>query len=280
MIDPDNITSGELMIRQDAKIELSNIRFERASRAILDDVSWTLAHGEHWAVVGANGSGKTTMLQIATGYLWPNEGSVCVLGEKYGQVDLRQLRKRIGWVSSSLIPLVRPAQPARDVVLAGCFAATVLFEQPTPAQHRRANELIEQIGCTAIAHSRFGVLSLGEQQRIMIARALMAEPELLILDEACAGLDLAAREGLLATIGQLAAESERTSMVIVTHHIEEIPAGFSHAMILKAGRVLAAGPKENVLTGEMLSKAFSMTVEVEHKYGRYWPKVSGESLMQ
>ena len=163
-------------------------------------VNWELARGEHWAIVGANGSGKTTLLQIAVGYLWPNEGRVSVLGQEHGQVDLRQLRQRIGWVSASLEGLIHREQSALQIVLSGAFASTALFDKPTATQKKRAGELLGEMGAGPLAASPFGVLSLGEQQKVLIARALMARPELLILDEPCAGLDIASREKLLGRV--------------------------------------------------------------------------------
>lgn len=259
--------------KSSTSIELSDVRYERGRRMILQDVCWRVSEGEHWALVGANGSGKTTLLQIAVGYLWPTDGRVCVLGHEFGQVDLRQLRRRIGWVSSSLSGMIRPTQSALQIVMSGAFASTALFDAVTPAQRSAAMELLEKLACAHVALSPYGVLSLGEQQKVLIARALMAGPDLLILDEACAGLDLAARENLLTTIDALAAGEGGPSLILVTHHIEEIPPAFSHAMILKDGRVLAQGPKGDVLTGDTLTAAFSLPVEVDFRYGRYWPRV-------
>lgn len=255
------------------RIELSGVEFHRARRSILRQVCWQVRQGEHWAVVGANGSGKTTLLQVAVGYLWPTEGSVSVLGEQFGQVDLRQLRRKIGWVSSSLAGMIHGEQTALQIVLSGAFAATGLFDKPSKDQKARAGELLEQLGCRRIADSAYRVLSLGEQQRVLIARALMPRPEVLILDEACAGLDLPSREGLLEMIDQLARRDAAT-LILVTHHIEEIPPAFSHVLVLKNGQVLSAGPKKEVLTGATLSRAFDLSVEVEHHYGRYWPRIA------
>ncbi len=260
------------MTEPSMRIEMYDVRYERDRRMILHDVNWRVGSGEHWAIVGANGSGKTTLLQIAVGYIWPTDGRVCVLGHEYGQVDLRQLRRRIGWVSSSLSPMIRPRQTALQIVLTGVFASTALFDAVTPADRAAAAELLATLGLSHVAASPYGVLSLGEQQKVLIARALMAAPDLLILDEACAGLDLAARENLLATIDSLAA-SGRASLILVTHHIEEIPPAFSHAMVLKDGRILAQGAKADVLTGDTLTAAFALPVEVDFRYGRYWPRV-------
>jgi iron complex transport system ATP-binding protein len=254
-------------------IELTAVRFERLQRVILRDVSWRVPWGEHWAIVGANGSGKTTLLQIIVGYLWPTQGEVTVLGQRHGQVDLRQLRQRIGWVSSSLQSMIHPSQTALQMVLSGAFGSTALFNTPGRRQTLRARDLLEQVGCDALGQTPFGVLSLGEQQRVLLARALMSRPQLLILDEACAGLDLAGREALLATVEQLAASHKHLSLLQVTHHIEEISPSFSHVLVLREGCILAAGPKGKVLNGAILSKAFGVKVKVTSRNGRYWTRV-------
>jgi iron complex transport system ATP-binding protein len=253
-------------------IDIKNIDFIRDNRAILGGVNWRVERGQHWAIVGANGSGKTTLLRLATGYLWPSAGEINVLGKRYGEVDLAQLRRRIGWVSSALAEMIRRSQTALEIVLTGAFASTGLFAKPSAQNLERATSLLNHFGCAAIAATRFGVLSLGEQQRVLIARALMAEPELLILDEACAGLDLPTREAVLAEIDALARAAGRT-LVFVTHHIEVITSSFSHVLVLRAGQVAAAGKKEDVLTGEVLSAAMGVAVHIDRHEGRYWPRV-------
>jgi iron complex transport system ATP-binding protein len=257
------------------KLEVKGVGFCRGGRSILSDVNWRIATGEHWALLGANGSGKTTLLQIAMGYLWPSVGEVAVLGEAYGQVDLRLLRRRIGYVSASLGSQIRPDQKAMNVVLSGAFASTALFDKPTSRQRDHAARLVEQLGCTRIGDSRFGQLSLGEQQRILIARALMARPELLILDEPCAGLDLSAREGLLSGVQKMAGNGAGVTLVLVTHHIEEIPPAITHAMLLRDGQVIAQGPKGKVLTAGCLSRTFGLPIEVDQRHDRYWLRVRG-----
>jgi len=238
------------------------------------DVIGRVAPGEHWAIVGANGSGKTTLLRLAGGYLWPSSGSVSVLGHRFGTVDLRELRKRIGWVSSALAEMINRNQSALDIVVSGVKAATALFEKPTDEQVRRAHRLLADLDCDGVAAQRFATLSLGEQQKTLIARALMADPQLLILDEACAGLDLRTREHLLETIEDLAGRGDMT-LVFVTHHIEEITAAFSHVLILDDGAAAAQGTKDDVLTGEILSAAMNIDVDIHTAGGRYWPRIDG-----
>jgi iron complex transport system ATP-binding protein len=175
-------------------LAVSNVSLWRAETKILQDVSWRIEPGQHWAVLGPNGAGKTTLLNVVTGYLWPSRGEVEVLGCRFGSVDLRDLRKRIGWVSSALQTRMPPGAEAVDIVASGLHASIGLYETISPAQHRRAEDLLEQMHCGALRRSAWGTLSLGEQQRVLIARALMAAPPLLILDEPCAGLDMPGRE--------------------------------------------------------------------------------------
>ena len=254
-------------------LDLSGVSLLRGGKLILDDVSWHIGAGENWAVVGANGSGKTTLLKVATGYLWASSGTVRVLGQTFGRVDLRALRRRIGWVSSALTDRIPPSQTSIRIVLSGAFASIGLWDDPAAAQRLKAGSLLEQMGCPEIADRKFAVLSAGERQKVLVARALMAEPEVLILDEACAGLDIAAREGLLAKISSLDALGSGMTLIFVTHHIEEIPSSISHVLVLKAGRALAAGPTDEVLNSRVLSDAFDMPVCVDAHGGRFSTRV-------
>jgi iron complex transport system ATP-binding protein len=255
-----------------ANIEFQHVSFLREGRAILRDVSWQVPFGQHWAIVGANGSGKTTLLEVLVGYLWPTGGRVWTLGEELGATDLRQLRRRIGWVSSALGAMVRPTQTALQMALSGAFGSTALFDRPSRPQTQRARELLRLVGCQHRAGTAYGVLSLGEQQRVLIARALMARPELLVLDEACAGLDIAAREHVLSAVEQLAETHPHMTLLFVTHHIEEIPPACSHVLAMRRGAVLAKGAKADVLTGRRLSQVFGLELEVHHVEGRWWPR--------
>ena len=256
-------------------VDLQDVSLLRGKRTILHDMSWRVNPGEHWAVLGANGSGKTTLLRTAIGYLWPSRGSVGLLGETLGAVELAPLRRCVGWVSSALHDWVRPHEEALAVVLSGRSGTIGLYGEADDEDVDAARLLLADLGCAGLAESRWGVLSQGEQQKVMIARALLARPRLLILDEPCAGMDLAAREALLVGVEQLAHRPDGPTLVLVTHHIEEITHAFTHALALKGGRVLAQGPKEEVLTAPVLSDAFGVPVQVHHVDGRFWPRVEG-----
>ena len=251
-------------------VRLEDVSFVRSRKLILDRIHWRISAGEHWAVLGANGSGKTTLLQLLAGYLWPTQGGVTVLGQKFGQVDLRELRKRIGWVGSFLQVQIPPSQRPLDFIVSGKFASIGIFEKPEPEDYRQAQEIASRLRCEKILQSAYGVLSQGEKQRLLIARALIAQPELLILDEPCAGLDLVAREHLLHILEELGQSANAPTLIYVTHHLEEIVPVFTHAVLLKDGRVLAQDRKENVLQSGLLSAAFGIQLDVVKAGDRYW----------
>ena len=258
---------------RDGIVELSNVTLFRGETVILRDVSWRVGRGEHWAVIGANGSGKTTLLRIVSGYLWPSSGDAAVLGERFGETDMQALRRRIGWVSSFLHDWVPPHETALDTVLSGLSATIGFHVEPGRDDLARARELLAFFGCEGRADHTFGTLSQGEQQKTLIARALLPRPELLILDEVCAGLDLAAREGFLATLQRLGLQQDGPALVFVTHHIEEIMPVFSHVLVLKGGSVAARGPKGEILAENVLSEALGLRVGVLRAEGRYWPRI-------
>ena len=255
-------------------LELTNVSLFRGDRVILKDLTWHVRRGEHWAVVGANGSGKTMMLKIATGYLWPSQGTVSVLGKRFGTIDLRELRTKIGWISSALRELIPPRDSAFDVVLSGRFASFGLWNPVDHDDKTRATELLSIFDCDRLAAQSYRSLSQGEQQKILVARALLPTPRLLILDEPCSGLDLSAREQLLKTLQQVGSQPDGPTMIFVTHHIDEIVPVFTHALIMRAGRILAQGVKEQVLTTPMLSHAFGVSVNVVKNNERYYNHVT------
>ena len=259
-----------------AVLELSGVAVRRAGREILGGIDWTVEAGERWAIIGPNGSGKSTLLSIASTYLWPSRGSVSVLGERMGRVDARELRRRIGYVSASLAAALGDDVTAHDAVLSARHAALATWWHDFSDEDRaRASELLERMGCAALAEQRLGTLSSGERQRIQIARTLMTEPELILLDEPSAGLDVGARERLALRLAELVKDPAIAALILVTHHVEEIPAGTTHALVLKAGRIVSAGPIEQVLGGPALSEAFDLPLVVERAGGRYWARAAG-----
>jgi iron complex transport system ATP-binding protein len=250
-------------------IRLEEVSFVRRQRLILDTINWDVALGNHWVVLGANGSGKTTLLELLAGYLWPTHGRITVLGERFGHTDLRELRKRIGWVGSFLLAQIPPSQKPLDLIVSGKYASIGNFNPPTSQDYAEARELAKRFQCADILDSPYGVLSQGEKQRLLIARALIPGPQLLILDEPYAGLDLVAREQLLLSLDQLGRSHGAPTMILVTHHLQEIMPVWSHVLVLKEGKCLVQGPKEQVLQGKVLSEAFGVVLEVTHHDGRY-----------
>jgi iron complex transport system ATP-binding protein len=241
----------------------------REGRWILNGIDWTIRTGERWAIVGPNGSGKTTLLRVASTYLWPSRGSVDVLGETIGRTDARELRRRIGYVSAALAADVDPALPALDVVLTARHAALApWWATYSPADRERAVAGLARLGLAGFEARTFGSLSSGERGRVLIARTLMTEPDLVLFDEPAAGLDLGAREDLLVRLTAMAAGSV-AAIALVTHHLEEIPAGFDRALVLTGGAIRASGPIEEVLTSACLSAAYGLPLEVDARAGRF-----------
>jgi iron complex transport system ATP-binding protein len=253
-------------------VRLEGVSVVRDGTALLDDVTWRVDPGERWALLGPNGSGKTTLLRVVGAGLWPTRGTVEILGERLGRVDMRELRRRISMVSASVARTLRPAQPAGDVVLTGRHAALeTWWHEYTDQDRDRAERLLADAGFggAPFAGRAFGLLSEGERQQVLLARALMAEPELVLLDEPAAGLDLGAREHLLTRLATLAADPRVPPLVLVTHHLEELPPGITHAALLRTGRLVGAGPVTDVLTDDGVSGAFGVDVVVEHRDGRW-----------
>lgn len=253
----------------DPVLSLKDLSLTRSGAIILDKVSLTIRRGEHWALLGPNGSGKTSILEILNGYLWPMGGTVDVLGDRYGSVDIRDKRKQIGLVSSALFERVPPAESFLSVVLSGKFASLGIFEDIPEDLRKRAEEITEFLGCEGIKDRKYGVLSFGERQRALIGRALMAKPELLILDEPCEGLDLRARENMLGIFDTIIQEGEST-LIMVTHRVEEIPPGITHALLIANGRVLASGPKAETISSENISRAMNVKVEILERAKRLY----------
>jgi len=250
-------------------IELAGVTFRRAQRTILDSVSLAVHAGEHWALIGPNGAGKSTILSFCGAQVHPTAGTVEILGHRLGRVELQALRRSIGHVNPRH-PLTSPLT-VRDVVLTGLTGTveTPMRWEATPDQLRRADELVEQIGLGGKAQERWPTLSQGERGRALIARALIGEPDLLLLDEPTTGLDVAAREQLLTTIASLEDTHPELASILVTHHLEELPASTSHAALLREGRIVRSGPAAEVLTTAHVSATFDYPIEVG-QHGRRW----------
>jgi iron complex transport system ATP-binding protein len=254
-----------------AALSLRDVTLVREGRAILDTVTWTVGASERWVVLGRNGCGKSTLMKIASLYLHPSSGEVDVLGETLGRTDVRSLRKRIGVASSGMADQLRSDLIAADVVMTAKNAALeTWWHTYDDADRQRARDCLERMEIGRLADRSFATLSSGEKQRVLLARTLMPEPGLLILDEPTAGLDLAGREDLVRTLGVLAVGVDTPATVLVTHHVEEIPEGFTHVLMLREGRVLSAGTLDDVLTEANLSECFEMPLGLERRHGRWW----------
>jgi iron complex transport system ATP-binding protein len=257
-------------------IELAGVTVSRGGRTILGPLDWTVRPGERWAIVGPNGSGKTTLLQVLSLYLWPTAGTVDVLGGRFGRIDAREHRRRIGYAGSALEAEMDDALTPTQLVLSSRHAALApWWHVYDDADRARTAALVERLGIAHVADHAFGTLSSGERRRVSIARALLPDPDLLLLDEPAAGLDLGARETLIGDVAALAAGERPESIVLVSHHVEEIPPGFGHALVLADGRAVAAGPIEEVLTGDVLGRAYGLAITVERRDGRFWARRAG-----
>ncbi|HEV2240298.1 MAG TPA: ATP-binding cassette domain-containing protein [Streptosporangiaceae bacterium] len=244
------------------------VRYDKSM--LLRDVDWTVRSDESWVVIGPNGAGKTTLLQIAAALLMPTEGTAEILGERLDQADLQDLRTRIGFASAAVADHVPPTEKVIDLVLTASYGILGRnAEDYDSFDVTRAVELLDALGCAYLIRRRFATLSEGERKRVQIARSLMPDPELLLLDEPAAGLDLGGREDLLRRISLLAADPQAPMIVLVTHHVEEVPEGFTHAMLLRKGTVLAAGPVLEVFTERNLSRCFGVPLQVERRAARW-----------
>lgn len=251
-------------------LDLQAVTIRRGTTTILDEVTWTVREGERWVVLGRNGAGKTTLLQVAAGRMHPTSGTADLLGSRLGRVDVFELRPRIGLSSASLADRIPAGEQVRDVVLTAAYGVTGRWrEEYESLDESRAGDLLAAFGVAHLSDRYFGTLSEGERKRVQIARSLMTDPELLLLDEPAAGLDLGGREELVAALAELAGDSRSPVLVLVTHHVEEIPPGFTHLLLLRAGKAFAAGPIDEVLTAETLSGAFDLPLVVDKTEGRW-----------
>jgi iron complex transport system ATP-binding protein len=244
-------------------LHFAQVSVLRDGATLLDRIDWDVSEGERWVVLGANGAGKTTLLQLASANLHPSRGTATILGETLGAVDVFELRPRIGLSSAALAERLPPSERVRDVVLTASYAMVGRWREVyEDVDAGRADELLAALGVAHLATRRFGTLSEGERKRVQIARALMTDPELMLLDEPAAGLDLGGREDLIARLTGLAEDPDAPAMVLVTHHVEEIPPGFTHVMLLRGGRVVAGGPLESTLTAPALGETFGISLEL------------------
>jgi iron complex transport system ATP-binding protein len=253
-----------------AVVDLAGVGIVRNGSTLINDINWEVDESDRWVIIGPNGAGKTTLLQVISAQIHPTSGVAGLLGEVLGTVDVFELRPRIGLTSAALAEHIPRSERVHDVVVSASYAVVGRWrEQYDELDHERADELLTQLRIDRLADRTFGTLSEGERKRVQIARALMTDPELLLLDEPAAGLDLAGRESLVTTLSELAQDQYAPATVLVTHHVEEIPSGITHAMLLKEGSIVAAGPLRETLTAENLTKTFDIELTLDEADGRW-----------
>jgi iron complex transport system ATP-binding protein len=255
---------------QDLVIAADQVSVVRSGQSLLRDISWRVELDERWVVLGPNGAGKTTLLNMAAGRSHPTSGALYVLGEQIGRTDLNELRTRVGFSTAGLSDRIPATETVRDVVVTASWSVVGRFRETyDPQDLARAEGLLADWGMAGMADREYGTLSEGERKRAQIARALMTDPELLLLDEPAAGLDLGGREDLVARLSDLAADPDAPALVVVTHHVEEIPPSFTHALLLRDGDIVASGPLRDVITAEHLSTTFGLPLDVSNADGRF-----------
>jgi iron complex transport system ATP-binding protein len=251
-------------------LQLTDVALELDGTTVLADIDWTIASGERWVVLGANGAGKTTLLRVAALYQHPTRGTVDVLGNRLGRCDVRALRERIAFSSPALAATLEPSMTAVEVVMTAKHAALApWWHRYTDTDRERACALLAQFHVDSVGEHRFPTLSAGERQRTLLARTLMNAPGIVLLDEPTAGLDVGGREKLVADLAAWARDPDQPPVILVTHHLEEVPPGFTHALVMKEAKVLASGPLAETVTSEVLSDAFGLGLLVDTKNGRY-----------
>ena len=253
-----------------AVLDFAEVTIRRGQATLLDAVSWRVEEGDRWVVLGPNGAGKTTLLQVASAQIHPTSGVAGILDEVLGTVDVFELRPRIGLTSAALAERIPRSERVHDVVVSASYGVVGRWREAyDELDHERAGQLLTEVGASHLVDRTFGTLSEGERKRVQIARALMSDPELLLLDEPAAGLDLGGREDLVSTLSVLASDASSPATVLVSHHVEEIPPGFTHALLLRRGRVVAAGPVAEVVTEANLAATFAMPLVLTHEDGRW-----------
>ncbi|MBA1836040.1 ABC transporter ATP-binding protein [Corynebacterium sp. zg-915] len=257
----------------DLLVDMRDVEFNRGGRTLVGPVTWQVELDERWVVIGPNGAGKTTLIRMASAQEFPSAGTVFILGERVGATDMRDLRAAIGVTSSAVAQRVPEDEKVGDLVVSAGYAILGRWrEDYDEMDYQQALEVLEQVGAIHLMDRRWGTLSDGEKKRVLVARAVMTNPELLILDEPAAGMDLGGREDLLGYLGDLAMDPDAPAIVMITHHLEEIPAGFTHAMLLDEGEVVAQGLIDDVLTSENVSRAYHQPIEVTNDDGRYFAR--------
>lgn len=270
---PADSGDEEPVADEDLLIDFAKVTLRRNGRLLVGPITWSVELDERWVIVGPNGAGKTSLLRIAAAMEHPSSGTAFILGERLGRVDMSELRARIGLSSASLAQRVPDDEIVRDLVVSAGYAVLGRWrERYDDVDYAQALDMLESVGGEHLADRTYGTLSEGERKRVLIARALMTDPELLLLDEPAAGLDLGGREELVARLSDLALDPDAPAMVLVTHHVEEIPPGFSHCLILSEGSVVAAGLLTDVLTADNLSAAFGQSIALDLIDGRYFAR--------
>jgi iron complex transport system ATP-binding protein len=257
-------------------IRLEGVNLRREEKQILNDINIHMKRGEQWVILGKNGSGKTTLLEMINGYMFPSQGTVDVLGYRYGTVDLREVRKEIGYMGQSLLEKLNLSDPVWEVVATGEFAYLRFYQTIPEEVIAKAERMLEELQISHLSKQPLGLLSQGERKKVLLARAMMTNPKLLILDEPCAGLDLYEREKLLQGITNFAGYG--VQMVYVTHHIEEIIPIFTHVALLDQGRLAAAGTKHDVITADMLQRVYQIPIIVDWYQDRPWIRVNSQAF--
>jgi ABC-type molybdenum transport system, ATPase component/photorepair protein PhrA len=258
-------------------LSVENLSIRRGNSTIVESIDWTVRNSEHWVILGANGSGKTSLLRALGGYLTPSEGTVRLLGETFGEADWRELRTRLGFVSASVAQLLHDDDTALEIVAGGRRAMAGFWGTIPRRERAEALALLDDLGASALAKREWRILSQGERQRVLIARALIAQPRLLLLDEPCSGLDPVARERFLEFIQSIGARRNAVPLVLVTHHVEEIMPVFTHALVLREGRVLGVGPIRSVLDSRTLGHAFDAELKVVRRHDRFRLQIAHRS---